>query len=84
MTPEVQDATDRLRTFLFERVYTNPVAKGEETKAKELVKTLFGWYTESGGYKWYQDVIPLTQLNIPNENLIDLTKGIDITYHIYF
>ena len=46
MTPEVQDATDRLRTFLFERVYTNPVAKGEETKAKELVKTLFGYYTE--------------------------------------
>ena len=36
------------------------------------------------GYKWYQDVIPLTQLNIPNEALIDLTKGIDITYHIYF
>ena len=43
-----------------------------------------GWYTESGGYKWYQDLIPLTQLNIPNEPLIDLTKGIDITYHIYF
>ena len=48
------------------------------------ISLLFGWYTESGGYKWYQDVIPLTQLNIPNESLIDLTKGIDITYHIYF
>lgn len=48
------------------------------------ISLLFGWYTESGGYKWYQDVIPLTQLNIPNEPLIDLTKGIDITYHIYF
>lgn len=42
------------------------------------------WYNESGGYKWYQDIIPMTQLNIPNEPLIDLTKGIDIVYHIYY
>lgn len=48
------------------------------------ISLLSAWYTESDGYKWYQDVIPLTQLNIPNEPLIDLTKGIDITYHIYF
>ena len=48
------------------------------------ISLLFGWYTESAGYRWYQDIIPLTQLNIPNEPLIDLTKGIDITYHIYF
>ena len=45
---------------------------------------LTAWYTEGSGYKWYQDIIPTTQLNIPNESLIDLTKGIDITYHIYF
>lgn len=48
------------------------------------VSILTGWYTEGNGFKWYQDIIPLTQLNIPNESLIDLTKGIDITYHIYF
>jgi len=48
------------------------------------ISLLTAWYTEGGGYKWYQDINPLTQLNIPNEALIDLTKGIDITYHIYF
>jgi len=48
------------------------------------ISLLTAWYTQNGGYKWYQDIIPLTQLNIPNEPLIDLTKGIDITYHIYF
>jgi len=48
------------------------------------ISLLTAWYTESAGYVWYQDIIPLTQLNIPNEPLIDLTKGIDITYHIYF
>ena len=42
------------------------------------------WYTEDNGFKYYQDIRPFTQLNIPNEPLIDLTKGIDITYHIYF
>lgn len=48
------------------------------------VSLLSAWYTESSGYKWYQDIIPMTQLNIPNEPLIDLTKGIDIVYHIYY
>lgn len=48
------------------------------------ISLLTAWYTEAGGYKWYQDINPMTQLNIPNEPLIDLTKGIDITYHIYY
>lgn len=40
--------------------------------------------TTINGYKYYQDIRPLTKLNFPNESLIDLTKGIDITYHIYY
>lgn len=36
------------------------------------------------GYTYYQGIRPLTKLNFPNESLIDLTKGIDITYHIYY
>ena len=48
------------------------------------ISLLTAWYTEVEGYKFYQDITPFTQLNIPNEPLIDLTKGIDITYHIYF
>ena len=46
MTPEVQEATDRLRAFLFENVYKNPVAKGEENKAKELVYALFDYFVK--------------------------------------
>ncbi len=41
MEPEIQEATNRLRAFLFENVYTNPVAKGEEGKAKEMLGQLF-------------------------------------------
>lgn len=39
---------------------------------------------ELNGYVYYQGIRPLTKLNFPNESLIDLTKGIDITYHIYY
>ena len=37
MTPEIWGATMELHTFLFKTVYTNPVAKGEERKAQQLV-----------------------------------------------
>lgn len=33
---------------------------------------------------YYLDVRPLTKLNISNENLIDITKGVEIIYHVYF
>ena len=44
MQPEIAQAMDRLRTFMFARVYTNPVAKGEETKAKDMLCRLFEYY----------------------------------------
>ena len=46
MDEEVYDATMRLRSFMFERVYTNPKAKSEEGKAIEMVKTLYTYYSE--------------------------------------
>lgn len=36
------------------------------------------------GYTYYQGIRPLTKYNFPNESLIDLTKGIDIVYNIYY
>ena len=36
MEPEIKEATDELRTFLFERVYLNPAAKSEEKKSQQL------------------------------------------------
>lgn len=47
MAPEVQKAHDRLREFMFEAVYSNPVAKGEENKAIGVVKTLYNYYLEN-------------------------------------
>ncbi|TDB39990.1 MAG: deoxyguanosinetriphosphate triphosphohydrolase [Actinobacteria bacterium] len=44
MTPQVEEAMLALRAFLFERVYLSMDAKGEDPKALELVKRLFGYY----------------------------------------
>lgn len=44
MTPEIGDATMKLRKFLFDNVYYNPKAKREEVKAMELLHSLFDYF----------------------------------------
>ena len=46
MEPQIGEATDRLRKFLFEAVYTNPVAKSEDGKARGVIAALYEYYTE--------------------------------------
>lgn len=46
MSPEVEEAFHGLRHFMFAKVYTNPVAKGQEHKAEALVEALFAYYME--------------------------------------
>lgn len=44
MSEPVQEAMQKLRSFMFQRVYQNPEAKGEEGKAEILVETLYDYY----------------------------------------
>lgn len=44
MDPEVNGAMQDLRAFMFQRVYRNPVAKGEESKAKAIIRQLYEYY----------------------------------------
>ena len=46
MTQEIQKAPADLRSFMFARVYHNPVAKGEESKAKDMLQMLFRFYVD--------------------------------------
>ena len=41
MEPEIREATDKLREFLFASVYTNPVAKAEDGKAQGVIAALY-------------------------------------------
>lgn len=44
MDPEVDTTMEALRDFMFERVYKNPVAKGEEVKARHILQELYTYY----------------------------------------
>lgn len=44
LSPNVDKALKDLRSFMFERVYRNPVAKGEESKAKDMLRRLYEYY----------------------------------------
>ncbi len=46
-TEEVGQATMALRSFLFQHVYTNPLAKSEDNKAKELLARLFAHFVKN-------------------------------------
>ena len=44
MSDEISKAMKDLRQFMFEYVYTNPLAKAEESKAEMLIQTLYSYY----------------------------------------
>ena len=47
------------------------------------ISLCYGYPVEENGYLYFKGIRPITKLNIPNEQLIDVTKGIEIVYHVY-
>ncbi len=58
MSPPVAQAMKELRAFMFENIYQNPVAKGEESKAENLMITLYEYYLKN------MDLIPRHMLDL--------------------
>ena len=46
-TPDLRDAMNELRDFLFQMVYRNPQAKGEEGKAAEMLHRMYECYVKN-------------------------------------
>lgn len=46
-SPRFAEAMTALKKFMFESVYTNPVAKGEEGKAQDMLLQLFDYYCKT-------------------------------------
>ena len=44
LSAHVEKALKDLRSFMFENVYRNPIAKGEESKAKDMLSRMFEYY----------------------------------------
>ena len=47
LSPNVEKALKDLRSFMFENVYRNPIAKAEESKAKAMLGKLFEYYIKN-------------------------------------
>lgn len=47
MSAHIEEAMIGLRKYMFASVYTNPKAKGEETKAQHLLETLYDYFMKN-------------------------------------
>ena len=47
LSHHVDNALSELRSFMFEKVYRNPVAKGQEVKAQDMLKRLYEYYVQN-------------------------------------
>lgn len=66
MSSEVEKAMTDLRAFMFTNVYKNPKAKGEEIKAKNMLKELYEYYMNNieDMSREYIDMIELKNENV--------------------
>jgi dGTPase len=46
--PEVGEAMDRLRAFMFDRVYLGPIARGEHPRIQYMLRALFDHFSDPG------------------------------------
>lgn len=82
MQPEVAQAMDELRAFMFARVYTNPLAKGEESKAKDIMRKLFEYYYQNPD-RLPADFIPQLDFDGISRTICDYIAGMTDKYAIY-
>lgn len=82
MEGHVQEAMDALRCFMFERVYRNPVAKGEESKAKNIIRQLYQYYI-SHPEKLPADFLPQLDFDGMPRTVCDYIAGMTDHYAVY-
>lgn len=69
MSEPVAEAMQKLRQFMFERVYQNKEAKSEEGKAEMLIQTLYSYYRHHLELL-SKDMISLIQKGEPEEKVV--------------
>ena len=69
MSEPVAEAMSKLRRFMFENVYTNPKAKGEEGKAEMLIEILYDYHMKHKD-KLPKDMLALTEQGEPLERIV--------------
>ena len=80
--PGVAEAMEKLRDFMFERVYRNPVAKGEESKARDIIGILYDYYMKHPG-KLPTDFQPQLSFDGIERTVVDYIAGMTDKYAVY-
>lgn len=81
MDPAVDHAFKYLNTYMFHNVYTNPVCKGEEGKAENMVKTMYQYFAENPD-KMPEDYGRVTTEEGPERAACDYISGMSDRYAI--
>lgn len=82
MTPATDQALRELREFMFDRVYRNPVAKGEESKAKAMLQRLFEYYVANPN-AMPEDFQPQLSFDGMERTVCDYIAGMTDNYAVY-
>ena len=80
--PGVAEAMEKLRDFMFERVYRNPVAKGEESQARDIIGILYDYYMKHPG-KLPTDFQPQLSFDGIERTVVDYIAGMTDKYAVY-
>ena len=77
----VAGAMQELREFMFARIYRNPVVKGEESKAREMLKRLYEYYTQNP-QKLPEDFLPQLDFDGMERVVCDYIAGMTDKYAV--
>ena len=81
LSPEVDKALMDLRAFMFERVYRNPVAKSQESKAKDMLQRLFEYYY-ANPQALPEDFLPQLSFEGMEQTVCDYIAGMTDKYAV--
>lgn len=82
MDKNVEQSMQSLRAFMFERVYKNPVAKGEEAKARRILQQLYEYYIKNPD-KLPPDFRPQLDFDGMERTVCDYIAGMTDKYAMY-
>lgn len=83
MSERTVQAMSELRTFLFQHVYLNPKAKGEEVRAESMIRQLFSYYLENAS-ELSEEYIQMIEQGERTEIVVcDYIAGMTDTYAIH-
>ena len=81
LSPAVEQALKELRAFMFQRVYYNPVAKSEESRAKDMLQRMFEYYVNHPE-KLPEDFQPQLSFDGMERTVCDYIAGMTDNYAV--